>query len=445
VSLKLTNIRVENFKCIEDSTPFRIDNLTAFVGKNESGKSAILEALYKLNPVEATENNFDELDYPRRQWSQYKQRREKNPDNVLTTIWELDEGDTKAVVDIVGPNALIGNVITVKKGYDNIPRYTVSLDDKKVAQNLIAGADLFQEERDALGEVASVPDLVTKLQAIEQPAEKQTKLLAAVTKKFPNNKVMQPIVEALHARLPKFVLFSSYYKLPGEVALAAYAARKAQGASHVTSGDRVFEALMDLAGVTTDGIQTINKFESLIAELESVQAHLTSQIFKYWTQNKHLRVLFHFDAARPEDPAPFNSGYIFRTRIWNNRHEVSVGFDERSSGFVWFFSFLVWFSQVKKNYAEKLVILLDEPGLSLHARAQADLLRYIKEKLLPEHQVLYTTHSPFMVDGENLLSARTVEDMTAPDETVLGTKVGDEVLSTDADTVFPLQAASATT
>jgi hypothetical protein len=46
-----------------------------------------------------------------------------------------------------------------------------------------------------------------------------------------------------------------------------------------------------------------------------------------------------------------------------------------------------------------------------------------------------------MVDSENLLSARTVEDVTAPDNTILGTKVGDEVLSTDVDTVFPLQAA----
>lgn len=94
---------------------------------------------------------------------------------------------------------------------------------------------------------------------------------------------------------------------------------------------------------------------------------------------------------------------------------------------------------MEKEYGDKLVILLDEPGLSLHGTAQADLLRYIKEKLLPKYQVLYSTHSPFMIDAGDLLTVRTVEDVTTADE-ILGTKVGDEVLSSDSDTIFPLRA-----
>ncbi len=97
------------------------------------------------------------------------------------------------------------------------------------------------------------------------------------------------------------------------------------------------------------------------------------------------------------------------------------------------------------SHTGKIILLLDEPGLSLHGKAQADLQRYFKERLAPDHQVIYTTHSPFMVPHENLLSARTVEDVVVlhtdePPE-VHGTKVGSEVLSTDKDTLFPLQAA----
>ena len=62
----LTNLRVENFKCIEDSTPFRIDQVTCLMGKNEAGKTAILEALYKLNAVEGDSATFEEVEYPRR-------------------------------------------------------------------------------------------------------------------------------------------------------------------------------------------------------------------------------------------------------------------------------------------------------------------------------------------------------------------------------------------
>ena len=78
---------------------------------------------------------------------------------------------------------------------------------------------------------------------------------------------------------------------------------------------------------------------------------------------------------------------------------------------------------MERTYGDRLIILLDEPGLSLHGKAQGDLLRYIKEKLLPKYQVIYTTHSPFMIDTDNILSVRTVEDVTAEGGAALGTKV----------------------
>ena len=131
-----------------------------------------------------------------------------------------------------------------------------------------------------------------------------------------------------------------------------------------------------------------------------------------------------------------------RTRIRNRRHRTTLGFDERSAGFIWFFSFLVWLSHIRRDHGAEYVILLDEPGLGLHARAQMDMMRFIREKLLPAHQVIYTTHSPFMIDGQHLDGLRTVEDSSDGD-TVLGTKVGDRVLSTDPDTLFPIRAALA--
>jgi predicted ATP-dependent endonuclease of OLD family len=114
---------------------------------------------------------------------------------------------------------------------------------------------------------------------------------------------------------------------------------------------------------------------------------------------------------------------------------MSLNFNERSAGFVWFFSFLAFFSEYRYS-TKRLVILLDEPGLGLHASAQADLLRFIDEKLAEKHQIIYTTHSPFMVKPTDLDRARTVEDVIGE-----GTKISSEVLTTTKDTVFPLQAA----
>ena len=109
------------------------------------------------------------------------------------------------------------------------------------------------------------------------------------------------------------------------------------------------------------------------------------------------------------------------------------------------FLFLAWFSQQRKTEG-KLILLLDEPGLALHGTAQGDLLRYIEEELKPHHQVIYTTHSPFMVDSKHFERIRIVEDKSTEiddphDEPVPGTKVYTDVLEVSEGSLFPLQGA----
>ena len=113
---------------------------------------------------------------------------------------------------------------------------------------------------------------------------------------------------------------------------------------------------------------------------------------------------------------------------------------------MWFFSFLAWYSKVRREN-DNLILLLDEPGLSLHAKAQEDLLGYFDAELAPHHQVLYTTHSPFMIDPSKFNRVRIVQDLSIekdsetlrPDQE--GTKVTTDVLEATEDSLFPLQAA----
>jgi hypothetical protein len=69
---------------------------------------------------------------------------------------------------------------------------------------------------------------------------------------------------------------------------------------------------------------------------------------------------------------------------------------------------------------QRIILLLDEPGLSLHARAQEDLLRYFEQELKGDHQVLYTTHSRFMVDVKHFERVRIVQDKTIESDAALG-------------------------
>lgn len=439
--MRLKNARVTNYKSVEDSEDFDVDDLTCLVGKNESGKTAILEALYKLQPIyNDDKSKFSDTDYPRRRWSEYKDRADDDPDVVVHTTWELSDDQVEAIEGVVGKGVLREPTVQIHRRYrQKNTTWQFPVSEKKALEILLKDSGLSETDKKGLAKFSTVKLLRRHLLNLEDPSSKLAAFRDVVEDQFHEQGLQKTLINLPGMNLPTFILFRDYDQLPGRVSLTQLKQR--QENDELEMEDQIFLALLDLVDATPDEIEQAESSEHLIAELEAVSNRLGEEIFRYWSQNRHLEVNFLFGAAHSSDPPPFNSGYVFQTRIRNQRHRVTVNFDERSTGFIWFFSFLVWFSQVKKNYGSNIVILLDEPGLSLHATAQADLLRYIKERLLPLGQVIYSTHSPFMVDTGDLLSVRTVEDGLDEDGNVLGTKVGDKVLSTDAETVFPLQAA----
>ena len=150
--------------------------------------------------------------------------------------------------------------------------------------------------------------------------------------------------------------------------------------------------------------------EALIARLEAAENELTAKVLKYWSQNSHLRMTFDLRPALPEDPWEMRSGMNILGRVKDTRHAVSTGLGTRSRGFVWFFSFLAWYSQ-RRREDDNIILLLTKPGLSLHGKAQEDLLRYFETELKPHNQLIYTTHSPFMVNPTRFDRVRIVQDL----------------------------------
>ena len=177
-----------------------------------------------------------------------------------------------------------------------------------------------------------------------------------------------------------------------------------------------------------------NNYEDFIAELEATSNNITDKLLEYWTTNKNLEIKFEIQSK--ENTSTRNIEKILQIRIRNTKHRVTLPLKNRSKGFIWFFSFLVWFSKVQEK--KNLIILLDEPGLNLHAEAQADLLKYIDKELLPRYQVIYTTHSPFMIESDKLDEVRTVYDSN---DSKVGSIISNALEEKDQGTLFPLQAA----
>jgi predicted ATP-dependent endonuclease of OLD family len=441
--MKLASARVQNFRLIDDTGDFRIGPLTCLVGKNESGKTAVLQALHRINPDDPDQKNFNvELEYPRHKLFEYRARHPDDPDRVVHTEWTLEKADLRAIEEDFGTDVVTSTQVVVTRGYENVTRWGVNVDELRAIKNLIDSSELDESAKAVLnGSASTARELFDQASALEATPQRDSFVahLSGIGITTDGTTIAGLVRRHLVQRLPTLVYYSNYDRLPGEVSMTELTQLEQSG--QLGFPQKIFKALLSLAGTNPEAISSTATFEGLKASLEAVGLRLSREIFEYWSQNRDLEVDFTFDAARPGDKPPLNEGFVFRTRIKNKRHGSSVSFNERSTGFVWFFSFLVWFSQMKREHGNRLVLLLDEPGLSLHGTAQADLLRYMKEKLVPQYQVVYTTHSPFLVDPEDLLSVRTVEDASAPDGAVLGTKVGDEVLSTDAETLFPLRAA----
>ena len=433
--MKITRAKVTNYRSIDDSGWVSLDNVTTLVGKNESGKTAFLQALRRLNPVGGVNGNFNIMDYPRKGYVRYKRQHETDPATVIQAEFKLTQKEMGELESRFGVGVLRSPKVVASKNYKNQRSWEVDIDEEAVIRHVISSAELPEEIQEYVGNTSKWDELYNRLQALDVKPTAVQQLMSELTKRFNSDLRQQIVLEHLERYLPEFVYFDNYSTMRGRISIQDIKERRFEP-DELDDADRTFLALLSLVGADMDDLEQQTSYEYIKAELESASIGISDEIFEFWKQNTELRVDFDLSHANPNDAPPLNSGTILHVRIWNDRHRVSVPFDERSKGFVWFFSFLVYFSEIEEIRNGDMVLLLDEPGLNLHAMAQYDFLRFIDERLAPRHQVVYTTHSPFMINLDNLTSVRTVEDMDN-----YGTVVTDDVLQNSSETVFPLQTA----
>lgn len=446
--MKLKTVRVRDFRSVEDTGEFSVEHLTCLVGKNEAGKTAILQAIAGLNPHPATPFAYElERDYPKRYLARYKERHNGEEAEIIHTVWELTDDEIDHLKTELGPDSVTDREITVSRTYNSSEtKWSLPIDEEKVIRFLISQSGFSAPENSQIGKPFTLKDLIAKLKELTDNSKHKALLDLAST--FPNESVYCKARQILEPHFPQFMYYSNYDRMNAMVHLPTLAERASDKSLFQKTefrGDRLFWEFLEYSGVPLSEILQTNTFESFTAKLQAASNVLTDEILEYWTQNQDIEIRVSVAQGLQGDPAPFNSGAVGRARIYNLLHKAETSFSERSAGFTWFFSFLIKFDRVKKDATGKVFLLLDEPGLTLHGRAQEDLLRYFTEKLEPHHQIMYSTHSPFMVPYDNILASRIVEDLVNVDDrgrrTPTGTMVREDVLKADKDSVFPLQGA----
>lgn len=431
----LKKVTIHKYKSFLTEQSYDVEErITRIVGKNESGKTALLEALAKLNYFEDNaEFKFNkDLDYPR---SELVKAKNANP-AALTCEYELSDEDVESVEEDFGEGIISKQNFSLTAYYDNTRTTTGVKVNFEVFKNwLIASFDVGDQGKELVRDVLSFSELenvVSQNQTIPGMKEIQGELniIKNGAGKWNNPLEGYIYLKYISPAVPKLWYFSDYFSLPCRINLSEFAAGKPTG--NLSSEEfKIAKALFELSGLKVSDIQSEDNFEAFKAQLEATSNSITDDMFEYWTTNQNLEIRFEIEHST-------NNVRYLNIRIYNSKHRVTLPLKNRSKGFLWFFSFLVWFSKIQGNKDIKYILLLDEPGLSLHASAQNDLLRFIDEKLAPEYQVIYTTHSPFMIDSLKLNEVRTVYDTQNPK---IGSIVSDAVEEKDSDTLFPLQAA----
>lgn len=443
--MKLKQVRVRMFRNILDSTVVSIQpDITCLVGKNESGKTAFLQALWRIKPAR-TKQEFSIPD----QYPAWLEKRHRNEGKDLArvqpaeAVFTWEDSDVMVVDERFGAGvAPRGGEFVVSRRYDNRLLSVHGCSESKAVQNLLATEKLPPAIARSLRQEEAFGPLTKRLQDLILDQKTNTEFKDVTTKlgellKRANGllggKTFDDVLwTVIEPRIPSFLYFADYSRLPYSVKISSVL----RASDDLKESEATARSLLRLGGAENDYLLNPD-YERRKRELENVANALTEDVLRYWSQNQGLRVQPEITQTTEQRPNGQHSVLDeLKIRIWDSRHSLSLPFDQHSAGFQWFFSFLAAFSEYE-HQNPPVIILLDEPAVGLHAKAQADFLRFIEERLSARCQVIYTTHSPFMVQPGHLERVRIVEDRGKEE----GSIVSSDVLSRDPDTLFPLQGA----
>ncbi|HWE93647.1 MAG TPA: AAA family ATPase [Tepidisphaeraceae bacterium] len=445
----LQSATIHPFMSINTMQVVRIDpSVTVLVGMNEAGKTVFLKALEKSGDALGLARFEPISDYPRKDLANYLRKHKDTPEPATTLTYTLEDAEVDELNTALHLQLKHGFTFSVTTNYANANAINLLVDESSAVGEVGSSLHWSSDALAAIKQATTLREIPIRL-SDKSLTDTDKAQLATIEQRIAktqwSNVPQWEVWEWLKIRMPKFLYFSDYDLLPSKMNLADLAARSEQAKTdpkQLRPAYRAVLALLRMADISMEEISKTGGYESLKAKIEGVSISLTDQIMEFWKQNEDLEVEVDIKAD-PDDVPPFNSGANLYLRIRNRRHRgMSTPFQQRSRGFIWFFSFLVWFDSVQdqidvtgKTAPRNLVLLLDEPGLALHAKAQEDFLRYI-DHLAEKHQVIYTTHSPFMVHSDRLDKVRVVEDKKD-----VGTVISSNVSGSDPRTIFPLQAA----
>ena len=420
--MRLRRFRIRAFRCIHDSGDVTVGDLAAFVGRNESGKTTILQGLILLNRDEIV----SELDLCDEMVEELK-----SEIKVAEGVFELNEHEREFVKEKF-PSLDIKRLKIFRTNKN--PEIQYDFEDGKIGeeqntnlrswQSITSDLQNFidtipnhiQERLDTdFFQLRSPPktiggfkkDLQIFDENIKSVASEEEEVVSEWNELYPkilensdgflNTSERLELEEFIKDNLhPRIVYFSDYKKILGNINLQDYL----HGVKSSTSGnveyveefDRVetVRNLFYLAELELDKLEEYqNSPSKLIKLLNQASKKLTSRLNPAW-KGEPIHVELRFN--------PGNIMSVIISDVHRDGTITNTGLlNRRAEGFKWTFSFIINFAaETQRSELKEAILLLDEPARNLHPTQQRGISDLLKN-LAGTNQVLYATHSPFMI------------------------------------------------
>lgn len=470
--MRLTKFRIYRYRSIEDSGEIPIDDkITTFVGINESGKTNVLRALRKLNSLtdtkfnRLTENpvwhfrNFDPtenfitatfslndverkeietIDSTYANLSEIAFSRNKN----MELICHFKENDQLAIpftpfntaylqpiaglVEKIDPNSIDNGVAKKQQLQTLLQNIGADLEDNlnirkpKTLTEIKNRIGKFRNDLDTISNQHNNSEIIQILSKIENEIK-------------PDNG--EEVKNYLIDKLPRFIYFENIGVIDSRINLHELVTD--MKSDNLTDEQLTAKTLLDLAQLDPKELLTLSsedkKSQPKIIQDKDTLSQLCNQsslslsreLDSIWRQNEH------------DVQIEVNGNYL---RLWvvNRQDKLRLQLEERSRGYQWYFSFYVVFNVESEGRHRDSILLLDEPALFLHALGQEDFLKKALPELSEKNQIIYTTHSPFLLDLNRPYSIHTV---TINNKDRRESNISKEHWASDRDALFPLQSA----
>ena len=420
--MRLRRFRIRAFRCIHDSGDVTVGDLAAFVGRNESGKTTILQGLILLNRDEIV-SDLDLCDEMVEEL--------KSEIKVAEGVFELNEHEREFVKEKF-PSLDIKRLKIFRTNKN--PEIQYDFEDGKIGeeqntnlrswQSITSDLQNFidtipnhiQERLDTdFFQLSSPPKTISGFkkdlqifdESIKSVASEEEEVVSEWNGLYPNIlensdgflntserlELEEFIKDNLH---PRIVYFSDYKKILGNINLQDYL----HGVKSSTSGnveyveefDRVetVRNLFYLAELELDKLEEYqNSPSKLIKLLNQASKKLTSRLNPAW-KGEPIHVELRFN--------PGNIMSVVISDVHRDGTITNTGLlNRRAEGFKWTFSFIINFAaETQRSELKEAILLLDEPARNLHPTQQRGIADMLKN-LAGTNQVLYATHSPFMI------------------------------------------------